>query len=322
MSKSDPSDLSRINLMDDADTILKKIRKAKTDPDALPSEADGLKDRPEAENLVGFTRARRQVERRGACRIRRPAILDLQPALADLAVSVLSPITGEMRRLMGDTAHIDAILPPRAGSGARERVPRRPCAEVREIIGFLAVVHENETLRAPRRRCMFTRMVSTRSHEWKAIAQVHGGDTTTTPECGRAVHYAGMRAKNSNGGLVLLYVIADGDFQQWWASRRSLRAEARDEAEATLAKIAQTVRERIGIEPDNRHPRGHRHGNRFTPPSKRTATSRIPGAAAGSAKEGPGPLVSSIAGKACGLPDSGHGHFPNLLTDEEIDALT
>ena len=54
MSKSDPSDLSRINLTDDADTISKKIRKAKTDPEALPSEADGLKGRPEAENLVGI----------------------------------------------------------------------------------------------------------------------------------------------------------------------------------------------------------------------------------------------------------------------------
>lgn len=71
-----------------------------------------------------------------------------------------------------------------------------------------------------------------------------------TPECGRAVHYAGMRAKNSNGGLVLLYVIADGDFQQWLGVEEIMRAEARDEAEATLAKIAQTVRERIGIEPE------------------------------------------------------------------------
>lgn len=71
-----------------------------------------------------------------------------------------------------------------------------------------------------------------------------------TPECERAVHYAGMRAKNSNGGLVLLYVIADGDFQQWLGVEEIMRAEARQEAESTLAKIAQTVRERIGIEPE------------------------------------------------------------------------
>ncbi len=54
MSKSDPSDYSRINLSDDADTIAQKVRKAKTDPDALPSEVEGLKQRPEAENLIGI----------------------------------------------------------------------------------------------------------------------------------------------------------------------------------------------------------------------------------------------------------------------------
>jgi tryptophanyl-tRNA synthetase len=79
MSKSDPSDLSRINLTDDADAISKKIRKAKTDPDALPSEVEGLKGRPEAENLVGiYAGARRQDQGRGARRVRRPAVLGVQ----------------------------------------------------------------------------------------------------------------------------------------------------------------------------------------------------------------------------------------------------
>ena len=72
MSKSDPSDLSRINLMDDEDAISKKIRKAKTDPDGLPSELEGLKGRPEADNLVG------QDQGRGAPRVRRPAVLGVQ----------------------------------------------------------------------------------------------------------------------------------------------------------------------------------------------------------------------------------------------------
>lgn len=141
-----------------------------------------------------------------------------------------------------------------------------------------------------------------------------------TPECGRAVHYAGMRAKNSKGGLVLLYVIADGDFQQWLGVEEIMRAEARDEAEATLAKIAQTVRERIGIEPEIVIREG-------------IATEQIHAAieedrdiailvlAAGSAKEGPGPLVSSIAGKAAAFPIP-VTVIPDLLTDEEIDALT
>ena len=71
-----------------------------------------------------------------------------------------------------------------------------------------------------------------------------------TPECQRAVHYAGMRAKNSNGAVVLLYVIANADFQQWLGVEEIMRAEAREEAEAVLAKAAQALREAIGIEPE------------------------------------------------------------------------
>lgn len=141
-----------------------------------------------------------------------------------------------------------------------------------------------------------------------------------TPECSRAVHYAGMRAKNSNGGLVLLYVIADGDFQQWLGVEEIMRAEAREEAEATLAKVAQTVRESIGIEPEIVIREG-------------IATEQIHAVieddrdiailvlAAGSAKEGPGPLVSSIAGKAAAFPIP-VTVIPDMLTDEEIDALS
>src|SRR4051794_19548067 len=82
-------------------------------------------------------------------------------------------------------------------------------------------------------------------HRRKFIAVIDG-----TPECQRAVHYAGRRAKNSNGGLILLYVIPEGDFQQWLGVEEIMRAEAREEAEATVAKIAQIVRETIGIEPE------------------------------------------------------------------------
>ena len=136
MSKSDPSDLSRINLLDDADAISKKIRKAKTDPDALPSETEGLKGRPEADNLVGIYAA--------LCDKTKEAILSefggqqfsvFKPALVELAVEVLSPVTGEMRRLMDDTSHIDAILRD-GGERARARADKT-MSEVRDIIGFL-----------------------------------------------------------------------------------------------------------------------------------------------------------------------------------------
>ncbi len=115
MSKSDPSDQSRINLTDDADAISAKIRKAKTDPEPLPDTAEGLADRPDARNLVNIYAALADltVEQ---------VIADFagkqfgvfKPALADLAVEKLRPISTEMQRLMQDPAEIDRIL----GEGA------------------------------------------------------------------------------------------------------------------------------------------------------------------------------------------------------------
>jgi tryptophanyl-tRNA synthetase len=136
MSKSDPSDLSRINLMDDEETISKKIRKAKTDPDGLPSEIDGLKGRPEADNLVGIYAALAdKSRRRGACRIRRPAVLGVQ-AGADRPGRQRS--VADHRRdapADGDTSHIDAIL-RNGGERARARA-EVTMKEVRDIVGFL-----------------------------------------------------------------------------------------------------------------------------------------------------------------------------------------
>ena len=120
MSKSDPSDASRINMTDDADAIAKKIRKAKTDPDALPSEAKGLEDRPEARNLVNIYAALAEMtvdqvlaDHGGA------QFGTFKPALAELAVSKLAPISGEMARLMDDQSEIDRIL-ARGAEQARE----------------------------------------------------------------------------------------------------------------------------------------------------------------------------------------------------------
>ena len=136
MSKSDPSDQSRINLTDDADTIAAKIRKAKTDPEPLPDTAEGLKDRPEARNLVNIYAALAghtvdQVVRDFAG----AQFGAFKPALADLAVAKLSPITSEMNRLMADPAEIDRIL----GDGAdRADAIARPIIEqVYEITGMV-----------------------------------------------------------------------------------------------------------------------------------------------------------------------------------------
>ncbi|MDZ4094912.1 MAG: tryptophan--tRNA ligase [Paracoccaceae bacterium] len=136
MSKSDPSDQSRINLTDDADTISKKIRKAKTDPEPLPDTLEDLKDRPEARNLVniyaalaGHTPQQVMKDYAGA------QFGTFKPALADLAVAKLAPITNEMSRLMQDPAEIDRIL----GQGAvrAEAIARPIIDQVYDIIGMI-----------------------------------------------------------------------------------------------------------------------------------------------------------------------------------------
>lgn len=141
-----------------------------------------------------------------------------------------------------------------------------------------------------------------------------------TPECQRAVYYAGSRAKNSNGGVVLLYVIANGDFQQWLGVEEIMRAEAREAAEAVLAKAAQALRESIGIEPETviREGVASEEINGLIEEDRDIAILVL---AAGSAKEGPGPLVSSLAsrGQAFPIPVT---VIPDQLSDEELDALS
>ena len=110
MSKSDSSDNSRINLTDDADTIAQKIRKAKTDPEPLPSEEKGLENRPEADNLVGIYAALSGREQsRGARRIRRRAVSPTsRTRWSSFASTKLAPIASEMKRLVADPGHVDS----------------------------------------------------------------------------------------------------------------------------------------------------------------------------------------------------------------------
>ena len=136
MSKSDPSPASRINLTDDADTIAKKFRKAKTDPDALPSEAEGLKDRPEARNLVNIYAALSdQTIDQVLAEVGGQQFGTFKPALAELAVSKMGPITAEMQRLMADPAEIDRIL-ARGAEQARE-ITAPILKRTYEIIGMV-----------------------------------------------------------------------------------------------------------------------------------------------------------------------------------------
>ncbi|MEJ1159664.1 tryptophan--tRNA ligase [Prosthecomicrobium sp. N25] len=136
MSKSDPSDYSRINLTDDQDTIAQKFRKAKTDPEPLPTEPKGLENRPEADNLVGIYAA--------LSGDTREAILGqygggqfstFKQALTDLAVTKLAPINAEMKRLLADPGHIDAVL---KDGGERASAIAAPVMDaVKDVVGFL-----------------------------------------------------------------------------------------------------------------------------------------------------------------------------------------
>jgi tryptophanyl-tRNA synthetase len=136
MSKSDPSDMSRINLTDDADAIALKIRKARTDPEPLPESVEGLDDRPEARNLVNIYAAiadlsvEQVIAEHGGQQFG-----SFKPALADLAVAKLEPISSEMKRLTADPAQIDTIL--RRGSERAREIAAPILEKTYEIVGMV-----------------------------------------------------------------------------------------------------------------------------------------------------------------------------------------
>jgi tryptophanyl-tRNA synthetase len=136
MSKSDPSDYSRINLTDDADAIAQKIRKAKTDPEPLPSEEKGLETRPEADNLVGIYAALAGTTRADVLKeFGNAQFSTFKSALVDLSVASLGPIGAEMKRLMGDPTAIDAILAD--GAGRAQKLARQTMNAVKDIVGLV-----------------------------------------------------------------------------------------------------------------------------------------------------------------------------------------
>jgi tryptophanyl-tRNA synthetase len=135
MSKSDPSDQSRINLTDDADTIVAKIRKARSDADVLPDTLEGLNDRPEAKNLVTIYAALADLTREQVlARYAGQGFGAFKPALAERAVEAMAPVTAEMRRLMADPAEIDRVL--KDGAERASAIADPVVDEVKKIVGF------------------------------------------------------------------------------------------------------------------------------------------------------------------------------------------
>ena len=136
MSKSDASDYSRINLSDDADAIAQKIRKAKTDPEPLPSEEKGLESRPEADNLVGIYAALANASKVTVLsQFGGGQFSTFKSALVELAVAKLGPIGAEMKRLVADTAYIDSVLTD--GAARATLLAEKTMTFVKDIIGFI-----------------------------------------------------------------------------------------------------------------------------------------------------------------------------------------
>ncbi len=136
MSKSEKSDHSRINLSDDADAIAKKFKKAKSDPDLLPASVDGLRERPEAENLLGIfaalsDRAIEDVVEQFAGQ----QFSSLKNELTDLAISVLEPIRGEMDKLLADQDELDKVLA--SGAGRADEIAQPILSETKRIVGLI-----------------------------------------------------------------------------------------------------------------------------------------------------------------------------------------
>lgn len=139
MSKSDPAENSRINLIDDADTIARKIKKSKTDTlGDMPDTVEGLEGRPEVANLVGIYAALAGTsDEQVLAEYGGKGFGTFKPALADLAVDHLSPITQKMRALLDDPAEIDSAL--RKGAEKANAVAEPIIEEVRRVVGFWQV---------------------------------------------------------------------------------------------------------------------------------------------------------------------------------------
>jgi tryptophanyl-tRNA synthetase len=136
MSKSDESDMTRINLTDDGDSIAKKIKKARTDPEPLPSELKGLETRPEADNLIGIYAALAETTKEQVLREFGGAQFSkFKDALADLATAKLTPIGTEMHKLLAEPQHIDRILED--GATRAHAIADPILAKTKEIVGFI-----------------------------------------------------------------------------------------------------------------------------------------------------------------------------------------
>ena len=135
MSKSDPSDLSRINLTDDKDQILNKIKKAKTDPMPMPSDIKNLSQRPEAENLLGiYSSLQNQNLEKSVNEFEGKNFSEFKEKLSEILIENISPISKEIKKLLNDEKYLDKIL--LEGSQKADKIASKKIREIKELVGF------------------------------------------------------------------------------------------------------------------------------------------------------------------------------------------
>ncbi|MFN3230782.1 MAG: universal stress protein [Alphaproteobacteria bacterium] len=151
---------------------------------------------------------------------------------------------------------------------------------------------------------------------WKFLVVVD-----ETPECDNAIRFAALRAAKTNGGVSLLYIIDPPDFQHWMSVEEVMREEAREEGQLLLDKAAQRIRNEAGIEPTTMIREG-KAINEILDVIKDDPGIRILVLAAGTGKEGPGPLVSSFSGQMLGALPIAMTIVPGHLPTDQIDQIT
>ena len=135
MSKSDPSDLSRINLTDDRDVILNKIKKAKTDPLPLPSDVKDLNERPEAENLLGiYSSLKNQNLEKSIIEFKGKNFSEFKEKLSETLIETIDPISREIKKLLNDENYLDKIL--LEGSDKANKIASKKIKEIKDLVGF------------------------------------------------------------------------------------------------------------------------------------------------------------------------------------------
>tara|TARA_B110001450_G_scaffold204164_1_gene193822 strand:- start:3442 stop:3876 length:435 start_codon:yes stop_codon:yes gene_type:complete len=135
MSKSDPSDLSRINLTDGKDEIINKIKKAKTDPLPLPDNVKSLSERPEAENLLGiYSSLKNQDLNESIIEFDGRQFSEFKEKLSEALIEKIEPISKEIKKLLNDKRYLDKIL--LNGSEKADKIASKKIKEIKELVGF------------------------------------------------------------------------------------------------------------------------------------------------------------------------------------------